>query len=264
MVRYIILGRKGFIGAEFSKQVIDHDCEYLLLDREFIEIFVGGKNETHPRSDSGIWHDVHKFINEKTVIVNCLWSRIDNSLEDSISHLSSEKAEINFVQKLRQVNCKYVSFGSIKEYESNSMYASSKRNVYNFVSTKLENYYWVRIANCYGSTNTGRLIDQIFQSFLSGNSFVLNNPEKIINIYPVQQFVNFCINDIFNLPSGDYNVSSQQWVKLEDLNNSFVNLTEPDYLKIDSGPFSITDSKLLRIKSPLLTDFFRALKLNQL
>ena len=264
MVRYIILGRKGFIGAEFSKQVINHDCEYLLLDRESIKIFIDKKIETQPRNNSGIWDDVHKFINEETIIVNCLWSKIDNSLENSKSHLSSEKAEIDFVQNLKEVNCKYVSFGSIKEFESNSMYASSKRNVYNFVSTKLENYYWIRIANCYGSTNTGRLIDQIFQSFLTGNSFVLNNPEKIINIYPVQQLVNSCIDLIFNLPSGDYNVSSQQWVKLKDLNNSFLNLIEPDYLKIDSGPFSMTDLKLLEIKAPLLTEFFRALKLNQL
>ena len=264
MVRYIILGSKGFIGAEFSKQVTGHECEYLLLDRESIEIFIGEKNETHPRSNIGIWGDVHEFINEKTIIVNCLWSKIDNSLENSISHLSSEKAEINFVRKVKEVNCKYVSFGSIKEYGSNSMYARSKRNVYNFVSTKLENYYWIRIANCYGSTNTGRLIDQIFQSFMTGNSFVLNNPEKIINIYPVQQLVNTCIDTIFNLPSGEYNISSQQWVKLKDLNNSFLNLIEPDYLKIDSGPFSMTDLKLLEIKAPLLTEFFRALKLNQL
>ena len=264
MVRYIILGSKGFIGTEFSKQVISYECEYVLLDKEYIKIFIDKKIQTYPRSNSGIWEDVYKFINEETIIVNCVWSKIDNSLENSISHLSSEKVEIDFVQKLKVVNCKYVSFGSIKEFESNTMYASSKRNVYNFVSTELENYHWVRIANCYGSTNTGRLIDQIYQSFMTGHDFVLNNPEKIINIYPVQQLVNSCIDNVFNLPSGDYNVSSQQWVKLKDLNDSFLNLVEPDYLKIETGPFSSTDLKLLEIRAPLLTEFFRTLKLNQL
>jgi hypothetical protein len=262
LVRYIVLGSSGFIGSEFAKQIAGLKCEYLFMDRSLITVSINDEIRSIARSKNDIWHDLYKFLHENTIVVNCMWSKIDSSLNNAASHLISEKNEIEFIQELAKENCKYVSFGSIKEYESDSLYANSKRNVYDFISAKLKNYYWLRIANCYGSTNTNRLIDQLFNSHITGSTFLLDNPEKIINIYPVQQLVSFCINSVFDLPSGDYNIASQQWVKLKDINRSFVELTEPQYLNMDNELFLRNDSKLLRIHAPLLVDHFKALKSN--
>jgi hypothetical protein len=260
MAQYVILGSNGFFGTKFAEQVKNTGSNYLLLDRKSLKIFEGKAEVQVDRAHSNIWDDISKHVTENTIIINCIWPKINYALENSDSHFAAYLEEISLIEKIRVTNATYVSFGSIKEYESDSSYSRAKQLIYSNLSSKLRKYFWFRIANCYGTLNSGRIIDQLFESYSNKTNFTLINPDKVINLYPIETFIGFCLDFISDNNYGDYNIASPQWVKLQDLKISFITLIEPEYFEKSYGPFSRIDPKIILLDTPPVVDYFKHLK----
>jgi len=260
MAKYVILGSSGFFGSEFAKQIKARGSNCLLLGRNSITVFDGKDEFTENRKHSHVWEEIRFYLNNNSVIINCMWSKINHTLENSHSHLNSAESEISLIENLKHLHVKYVSFGSIKEFESENYYSSAKKKVYSKVLSELQNCYWFRIANCYGTTNSGRFIDHMFQSYLDDKLFKVNYPDKIINLYPIENLVSLCLASLSDLKSGTYNVASPQWAKLMDIEIAFRTLEEPKYFEPKTGPFSFDDPNLLKVTAPPLVSYFKYLK----
>jgi nucleoside-diphosphate-sugar epimerase len=260
MAQFIVLGNEGFLGREFTKQVRNSGKEFILLNRHTVTISNGEKEVLKNREFELIEDEFLNQNLENSVVINCMWTKINHRLGDSQAHKVSAKEEKRIIKSLSGSNVGYLSFGSIKEIESNSSYAIAKREVFEYLSQQSINFKWIRIANCYGTLNSGRYMDEMINCYRNNELFKIDNPETIINVYPVQPLVAKCFELASNSRSGDFNLASDQWVSLRQIQDSFFDLIEPEYFNIEEGPFSNQDPRFVHLDAPLLTDYFKLIR----
>lgn len=260
-----ILGDTGFLGSAIFTLFSTSDLRVVAVNSRRVLILENSTYSQHARSSGNPIEEISKFLGPECVVVNTIWGNLSHENFDSVIHTEYADQEISLLKKLEESNCRYISFGSIAEIDDpeispsrNTRYSISKRRIAKELEISPLNHVWLRIASLYGpGDRRSWLVPNLINAYKAGLSVELRNPAQLINLCHVSSLANEIFNIVNSNTQGVFNVTTQQWVTIEELRNSCKDLSEPEYVARDVGPFSNTDPDALFLRSPSIKQYFR-------
>jgi len=244
-VKFIVIGFTGFIGSEIYKKLLQEHHEVVGINSKIIQFNI---NNSVSRVGT-LTEDVKKIIDKNCVVINTAWVGSQRNNRENIDNIQMAKDEINLINALEPSKIKYVSLGSIAEYEIdeitdswNTNYAVGKRMVHAHLKDRKSNYVWARIASCFGNRDTRRWLINDFKKGLIGNDFVAFKPKNILNLSDVNNISRIIISLANSNYVGEVNIMDQNWYSVGDLVELYINGRNPNIVTRRLGPFSLSDS----------------------
>lgn len=266
----IVLGDTGFLGAGFSRFLINKDLDYLGLNRARMVLYESGRRRELPRKSNDCFKEIEPFLSDDCILINTIWGNNSREFRDSIAQEKNSLREISLINQLEDLKVQYVSFGSIAEVNDKEIspssctsYARAKMLIAErLVGSKL-NYLWIRVASSYGQNDRRDwLIPQLLRNWRTKEELHLENPNQIINLCYLDSLVDASLELIQERRQGIFNATTIQWMTVQDIKNCFKSLQEPEYLVRKSGPFSLNDPYKLLISSPPISKYFSEYQVN--
>jgi nucleoside-diphosphate-sugar epimerase len=264
MTNWIVLGDTGFLGSAFSRSLINNGKDFIGLNRQRVVTFKSGIEVRSPRKNPDLFSEISPYLSEDCIVINTIWGKNNREFRDSITQQENSEFEISFIDKLEASNVRYLSFGSIAEIDDieispscGTEYARAKKMIAKRLLESNLDTFWIRVASSYGP-NDGRdwLVPQLLENWRMKQEIHLQNPDQLVNLYHVDSLVAASLRVIRLRTQGAFNAVSIQWLKVRDVKKCFKNLTEPEYVRRISGPFSSTDPNGVLIKSPPISEYF--------
>jgi nucleoside-diphosphate-sugar epimerase len=265
-LRYVVLGHTGFIGSVLYSRLIEKNFDVIGVNSSVVSIYSASGIKSLSRFGFGLYESINEYINEDTVVFNCVWGKLTLQERDSIIHHENAKYEIGLLKEIKNVKLKsYISFGSILElYEPNSdlekvsKYVQSKREVHQYLESTEIPYVWIRVANVFGLNDSKtRVITQLLKNNAAGTKTVLNHPHKVLNIYHVEKLIAAVLALVSKPILGTFTAVSETWLTVSEIKKSIESNREPKY--ISKNPLlDLLDSKtILQIESSSFQNFVK-------
>ena len=264
MTTFFVLGSNGFLGSNLFRRLSEQNFRVVGLNRNAVVVSENGSQREYVRNSQLIFEDLKPMLAENDVVFNTVWNKNERQYRDRSIHLETANEEIELIYQLEKFRTKYVSFGSIAEIDdkdispsSGTEYAAAKKLVARSLSESSLKHLWVRIASCYGPQD-GRnwLITQLVESQKKGVKLEIQNPNQLLNLCHVNALIDSVISLIENERFGQFNAFTDQWVTIDSVRECCLNLVEPAYVTLLTGPFTISDPLRLYINTPKLSFFF--------
>ena len=239
LLRYIVLGHTGFIGSVLYSRLIEKNFEVIGVNSSVVSIYSASSIKSLSRFGLGLYESINEYINEDTVVFNCVWGKLTLQDRDSIIHYENAKYEIDLLKEIKNIKLKsYISFGSILElYEPNSdlekvsKYVQSKRQVHQYLESTELPYAWIRVASVFGLNDSKtRVITQILKNNAAGTKTVLNHPDKVLNIYHVEKLIDAVLALVSKPILGNFTAVSETWLTVSEIKKSVEGNREPKYI----------------------------------
>jgi len=265
-LRYVVLGHTGFIGSVLYSRLIEKNFDVIGVNSSVVSIYSASGIKSLSRFGVGLYESINEYINEDTVVFNCVWGKLTLQERDSIIHYENAKYEIALLKEIKNVKLKsYISFGSILElYEPNSdlekvsKYVQSKREVHQYLESTEIPYVWIRVANVFGLNDSKtRVITQLLKNNAAGTKTVLNHPHKVLNIYHVEKLIAAVLALVSKPILGTFTAVSETWLTVSEIKKSIESNREPKYISKNSL-LDLLDSKtILQIESSSFQNFVK-------
>lgn len=268
MKSFIILGDSGFIGSGFLNKLCQRNERIIGINRQRILIIENSIEHQFSREYSELSVEILPFLEAGAVVVNTTWGKNNRVDRDSVIHNQYAKSEMLLIDALKDSGCHYISFGSIAEIDDQSIspsrkteYSEAKRLVADYLMQSELTYNWLRVASLYGpGDKRDWLLPRLVESLQRGEEVVLENPLQQINLCHIDSLVKGTLALIESGVKGTFNITTHQWLKVSELKKCFTDLIEPDYLVRHLGSFSLTDSNVLHVDTPPISDYFKEIR----
>ena len=142
-MKFIVIGFTGLIGSEVYLKLIKQNHEVIGINTKIIKL----KNGIFIQRNRSLAKDIEGFLDEGTMVINTAWIGTEREKRNDSGHLSMANYETDLIILLEKMNIRYVSLGSISEFEINeitdawdSQYAKSKRRVFQYLVENKKDY----------------------------------------------------------------------------------------------------------------------------
>jgi hypothetical protein len=271
-MKIFIIGHTGQIGKAIFDYSISAGIESVGINSKNIKFYSGTEIVEKFRESPSLFSEMQKYLDNESIIINCSWKNLSAYGKDSEMQLENASIEVELLKPLCKVNFfQYISFGSILEtqrfsmFKSESNYVKAKNEIHNFLRNNFENYSWVRLATPYSRFDPGnRIIHKMLINSMSQIDTPLDKPNKFLNIYRLEDFINLFMLKIFDPLKKEVNVGSEVWATLSDIKNSIYNFKDLNYEKKVDIPFGLNDKNLFLVKSPPFLEFIKEFNLENI
>jgi nucleoside-diphosphate-sugar epimerase len=249
-VRFIVIGFTGLIGSEIYSQLSNQKHNVVGINSSVIKL----TGDNFLQRKKSLTEDIIGILEKNDVVINAAWIGSDRDNRNNPMNIVMANSEIELIELLEELNIRYLSLGSVSEFEINeitdswnSQYAKSKRMVFEYLKDNKTNYVWARIASCFGSNDKRSwLVNDLKQNKFKKGARA-SNPNNILNLSSVQEISKNIILLINSTYIGQVNLMSKEWYKVGEIIDFYFGGKNPRSLLRDNGPFSTSDpfSKLI-------------------
>lgn len=243
-VKFIVIGFTGLIGSEVYSKLIKLNHDVTGVNSKIIKL----KNGIFVQRGKSLAEDIEGLLDNGIIVINTAWIGAERKNRNDLGHVSMADNEIDLIALLEKTNTRYLSLGSISEFEINeitdswdSQYAKSKRRLFQYLAENKKDYVWVRIASCFGSNDTRSwLINDLKQGKIQ-RGVIASNPNNILNLCSVENISNNIVSVITSEYVGEVNFMSKEWYRVGEVIESYFDGKIPEPIIRDRGPFSSSD-----------------------
>ncbi len=268
MRTFFILGDSGFIGSSFFEYLVSRNERVIGINRKTVRVFEDGIISCNSRKTSNIFSEIERGLTSTNTVINAMWGKNNRMDRNSLVHQEYALQEMLLIKQLANSKITYVSFGSIAEINDGQIspskdteYANNKKRVYEYLSNSDLQFFWLRIASCYGPRDRRDwLITQLPTAWGKKQELRLENPNQHLNLCHIDSLIVATLQLLKTNQMGAFNITTEQWLTVSEIENCFKNLMEPKYLSRVTGPFSLSDSESLVVSTPPISKYFKSMR----
>ena len=246
-MKFIVIGFTGLIGSGVYSELIAQNHDVIGMNSTIIKL----ENGISIQRGKSLAEDIEGLLDERIMVINTAWIGTERKNRNNSEHMSMAHDEIDLILLLEKMNIRYVSLGSISEFQLeeitdswDSQYSKSKRKVFQYLAKNKRDYVWVRIASCFGSNDTRSWLINDLKRGKIERGVRASNPNNILNLSSVENISNSIISLTTSEFVGEVNFMSKDWYKVGEVIESYFGGKNPEPIIRYSGPFSCSDPNL--------------------
>jgi len=272
-VKILLTGATGFLGSHIAEELLLQNNELILTKRTSSDL-----SRCFSFKNKCIWIDIdNDYWQEKicdfspSIIINSAWGGVNANNRDN---WETQLENLNFQQSILDISKKInprqiIGIGSQAEYGNfsgcieesypinpNSAYGAIKFAASLFLKTFSEannlNWYWIRLFSCFGERESLEwLIPSTINKILKKEKLELTPGDQKYSYLYVKDFskiISLLLKS--NVPSGIYNISGKDPIKIKDLLIKIRDIVDPDY-KLYFGTLPYRDNQSMCVQGDM-------------